>query len=84
MLSSSASLWCCFGWQGEGTCTPLLTHSAGAEHRLNAVTCFALQRRVFPGELSLESAEYTSEFENSNWPRLKHFVLSNLAYQTFK
>lgn len=70
MLSSSASLSCCFGWQGVGAGTPLLTQSAGAEHRLIAVTCFALQRHVFTGELSLESAEYTSEFENSNWPHL--------------
>lgn len=84
MLSSSASLSCYFGWQEVGTCTPIFTCSAGAEHRLSAVTCFALQRHVFTGELSLESAEYTSEFENSNWPRLKHFMSSNLAYQTFK
>lgn len=84
MLSSSASLSCCFGWQEVGTCTPILTRSAGAEHRLSAVTCFALQRHVFTGELSLESAEYTSEFGNSNWPRLKCFMSSNLAYQTFK
>lgn len=60
-------------------CTPSLAHSAKTEHRLNAVHLLAVRRCVFTGELSLKSAEYINEFENSNWPHLKHFLSSNVA-----
>ena len=73
MLPSSASLSCCFGMQEVGMSTPGLTHSAKAEHRLNAVHLLDVETHILTVELSLESAEYINEFENSNWPNLKHF-----------
>lgn len=70
MLSSSASLSCCFDMQEVGTSTPGLTHSAKTEHRLNAVHLLDVETHILTVELS---AEYRNEFENNNWPNLKHF-----------
>jgi len=79
MLPQSASLSCHCGVREVGTCTPVLRRGAEMEHRLSAGHWLAVQRPIFTGELSLESAECIKEFENSSWPLLQRFLSSNVA-----